>query len=88
MAARARAPDGWPAQVQFVVVFSSISKNVLPPTPQLRDYAAPIMLPSMALARWRAPLRTMGAAPELCGDDGDGGGARTCIGVRWGSGWR
>jgi hypothetical protein len=34
----------------------------------------------LALARWRAPLRTLGAAPELCGDDGDGGGARTRTG--------
>ena len=34
------------AQVQFVVVFSSISLKKYCPTPQLRDYAAPIMLPS------------------------------------------
>jgi hypothetical protein len=35
----------------------------------------------LALTRWRAPLRTLGAAPELCGDDGDGGGARTRTGA-------
>ena len=38
----------------------------------------------LALARWMAPLRTRGAALELCGDNsdgGDGGGARAGCGT-------